>query len=67
MKKIILISLLFLVTTFVFAEITADYFKPDYKFMLFNPNKLTMNHSFSFIAGLSFLQSFPKRQEGPAR
>jgi len=53
MKKIILISLLFLITTFVSAEITADYFKPDYKFMLFNPNKLTMNHSFSFMSGFS--------------
>ena len=53
MKKIILISLLIFTTTLVSAEITADYFKPDYKFMLFNPNKLTMNHSFSFMSGFS--------------
>ena len=53
MKKIILISLLIFISTLVFAEITADYFKPDYKFMLFNPNKLTMNHSFSFMSGFS--------------
>lgn len=53
MKKLILILILSAMTFFLFAELTADYFKPDYKFMLFNPNKLTMNHSFSFMSGFS--------------
>ena len=53
MKKLILILILSVMIFFLFAEITADYFKPDYKFMLFNPNKLTMNHSFSFMSGFS--------------